>query len=59
MRGLGFICRDIRPQGPFEGELVEADFFFSRKRETLNEEDKKVLLLWETVEKINLFQGWL
>lgn len=42
----GFVLRDIRPQGPFEDELVEINAFFSRPAPT--PEAQAMLRLWET-----------
>jgi FkbM family methyltransferase len=52
MRSWGFILRDIRQQGPFEGEFVEGNFYFSRLPKKL-EADRAVLLrVWENIERI-------
>ena len=49
LRDQGFVLRDLRPQGPFEGEVVEVNAFFSRKRP---EPDLMKLALWESVCRI-------
>lgn len=41
----GFVLRDIRPQGPFEEELVEINAFFSRPASS--PEMRDILRLWE------------
>jgi hypothetical protein len=33
----GFILRALRPNGPYEGELLEVDAFFSRPRPSTND----------------------
>lgn len=52
LKARGLILRDIRPQGPFEGELIEANFYFSRQASLLDEAGRSCLKLWETAESI-------
>ena len=52
MREHDFILRDIRQQGPFEGELVEANFFFTKRAKLLDTQQRLHLKLWETAEQI-------
>lgn len=48
LRTSGFILRDIRRQGPFEHEFLEANFFFSRRPSDLHLSRRPLLALWET-----------
>ena len=52
LRARGLVLRDIRPQGPFDGELLEANFYFSRRASALDEPGLSRLRLWEAAESI-------
>jgi FkbM family methyltransferase len=52
MRAWGFILREIRQQGFYEGEFVEGNFYFSRVPKKLDEDRLSMLKVWESVEGI-------
>lgn len=51
LKKKGFVLRKIEPQGPFEGEVVEVNMFFSKKVWCTNFE-KNIISLFEKVNKI-------
>lgn len=53
MRARGFILRKCVQQGPFEGEFVEGNFYFSRHSQGLEESKALLLAAWETIEGID------
>jgi len=43
----GLMLRHVRPQGAFEGEVVEAEVWFSRLAKDLTDEQRALLEIWE------------
>jgi len=43
----GLILRKIEPHGPFEGELVEANLFFTKRKSTIGTAMARKVSLWE------------
>lgn len=50
MYSKGFILRDLKPQGLFEGEALEFNAFWSRK--PTDEREMKILQLWEMANEV-------
>jgi len=50
MINKGFILRDLKPQGPFEGEALEFNSFWIKKIQT--ERQKRIQSLWEMANEI-------
>ena len=50
MNRKGFLLRDLRPQGPFEGEAVEFNTYWARKPR--NERENRIIRLWEAANEL-------
>ena len=45
----GLPLRHVRPEGGFEGEVVEAEVWFTRRAEELDEERRSLARIWESM----------
>ena len=52
LNSYGFELVEIEPQGPYEGYLLEANFFFAKKKELLNPSGLSKLKVWEKANAI-------
>jgi FkbM family methyltransferase len=50
MRKRGFALRDLKPQGPFEGQAIEYNSYWSRAR--LTETQGRIVALWEAIHDV-------
>jgi FkbM family methyltransferase len=49
LHARGLVLRQIRPQGNWCGEVVEAEVWFSRRANRLNDEQLSLLRIWESM----------
>jgi FkbM family methyltransferase len=49
MKEKGFILRDLKPQGPFEGQAIEFNAYWSRDLQLLSPSQKLIHELWQHI----------
>ena len=49
LESKGYFLRDVQSQGPFEGEVLELNAFFTRREQCLDDRGKSLVRLWERI----------
>jgi FkbM family methyltransferase len=52
MKHKGFVLRDLKPQGPFEGQAIEFNAYWSRDLRSLSASQKLIHELWQEINSV-------